>query len=194
MPPSTSSSAMPPEPIRSSTPSNLHNQSDQILQVSPQFPSPINTSRQQNFIPESPQTLFPASSKQPLGSPTRRLPIQSLDHSLLDPTLRHLSFTSRSTDEISDLKSTTANDSDDERTLTKISSESSQPPKTKGKKLTIDTVEYEENSTRRDNYYRTTGQRMKDSMTILGIRTRCYGILLLLRYITLRSFINFIDR
>ena len=145
VPPSTSSSAIP-EPIRSSTPSNFLNQSDQVSPQfpSPQFPSPIDTSRQQN-IPESPQTLFPTSSNQPLGSPTRRLPIQSLDHSLLDPTLRHLSFTSQSTDEISDLKSTTANDSDDERTSTKTSSESSQPPKTKGKKLTMDTVEYELN-------------------------------------------------
>jgi hypothetical protein len=108
--------------------------------------------------------------------------------------LRHLSFTSQSTDEISDLKSTTANDSDDERTSTKTSSESSQPPKTKGKKPTMDTVEYEPNPVKRDNYYRTTGERMKENMKILGIRTKCYGILLLLRYNTLRSFINFIDR
>lgn len=85
----------------------------------------------------------------------------------------------------SNLKSSTVNDSDDERTSIRTSSEPSQAPKTKGKKLTLETVVYQEDKIRRENYYRTTGERMKESMRILGIHTNCYGILYLQRYITL---------
>jgi hypothetical protein len=169
-----------------------------LLQVSPEIPSSVNTSRLPN-IPETPQPFLPKSSNRALGSPVR--PPMGMDHSVLDPTLRLPSFTSQSIDMESDLKSSTANDSDDEKTSMKTSSEPSQRSsiketssrKTKRLKLTVETVEFEKDDRTRDSYYRTTSERMRDNLIILGIKTGCYGILYLQRYIILRFIINCIE-
>jgi hypothetical protein len=179
--------------------------------VSPEIPSPGNTPRLPN-IPETPRISLPKSSNRPLGSPVRgpmgmdhsALDHSVLDHSILDPALRLPSFTSQSIiDTESDLKSSTANDSDDEKTSIKTSSEPSQTlpstkeassRKAKKLKLTVETVEYEKDDRIRDSYYRTTTERMGDNLRILGIKTGCYGILYLQRYIILSFLINCLDR
>lgn len=174
-------------------PSTIAGSSDQYptcegLTYSPQIPLPS-----QFGIPETPQRPL-ADVRRPFGSPVR--PMARLDEEHLHPDLRFRTAGSSSRDPP---PSDTVSDEDDmdsldDENLPRSPSETpfSEPSDVKNKprkrqRLTLENAEYQRDKRTRDTYYRSTSERLKKNLQILGIYTGCIGILYIHRYQTLKS-------
>jgi hypothetical protein len=127
-------------------------------------PSPIPLPEHQRLdIPDTPQTPIPQSSCRPRGSPIRAPIMQALNEI---PSLE---------DKVSEKSSSNIRkDPPDTKNNT--------PRKQKKVKLTLENAKYQKNEKTRDTYYRTTSQRLRDELKILGIYSGCYAALYIHRY------------
>jgi hypothetical protein len=133
---------------------------------------------------ECPET--PTPSTKPLGSPIKRTRVHEtrpLTDERIDPTLLQVSESASvlggSNDDSSTIFSEDDEISEDRVDVTVIRKKSSEaPPK---KRLTADEVTLEQDSRKRDTYYRNMKNRIKESFKKLSNYTECYGILLIIR-------------
>lgn len=133
-------------------------------------------------IPGTPDTIAPDSSCRVLGSPVK--PMRDLNHDWLDPNLRReISSSKPSIDGESVVDSTSTVDTE-EKPLSDIpldDDDVKEISKAKRPRLNKDTVTFQEDDNIRTSYFRTTSERYKDNLKVLGVYTGCIGILYLHR-------------
>jgi len=169
---------------------------------SPEIPSPSPVRASYNhFIPESPTTPTPRQSRRPLGSPIKQsmgTQLGGIDPGLLAYRDRQMSI-AESTNDGSPTREEWEEDEEDEEEprenakdvagalVVKSPSEDREGSPVRGVKRrpTADEVVYEPKKRRRENYYRSTSARIRESVKKIGIVTGCYGVLYLSRHVLL---------
>ena len=144
--------------------------------------STISSSKPSLNIPGTPDTITSAHSRRVLGSPVK--PMRALTHDWLDPSLRHEISSPKSSIHIESTVESASTVDDNEDALSQTPLEDDDV--TKNSKITRPrmnkkTVTYQTNDALRTSFFRTSSQRLKDNLQILGVHTGCIGILYLHR-------------
>ena len=168
--------------------------SETAINRSPEIPSPSPV--RASYIPESPRTPTPVQSRRPLRSPIKQSRDPQLD--VIDPALAYHNPPMSIAESTNDGSSTREEWEEDEepqediKDVTRVliiksqfkERERSEVSEMK-RRSTSEEMIYESNKRKRENYYKSTSECIRENMRKIDTITGCYDILYLSRHVLL---------